>query len=65
MLLTDGTGGGGFVTIGTVIWQDINELSQMRPLSTVKFKAITVDQAIAMRREKERLIERVRESVQF
>ncbi|MBM7713167.1 biotin-dependent carboxyltransferase family protein [Siminovitchia sp. FSL H7-0308] len=65
VLLTDGTGGGGFVTIGTVIWQDINELSQMRPLSTVKFKAITVDQAIAMRREKERLIERVRESVQF
>lgn len=64
VLLNDGTGGGGFVTIGTVIWSDISVLSQMRPLSKVNFQAITVDQAIAIRREKESLIEKVRNSIQ-
>lgn len=59
ILLNDGTGGGGFVTIGTIIWSDISTLSQMRPLSKVRFQAITVDQAISIRREKERLIEKV------
>lgn len=61
VLLTDGTGGGGFVTIGTVIKSDVSMLSQMRPLSKVKFEAITVEQAISIRHEKERFIE---ESIQ-
>lgn len=63
ILLNDGTGGGGFVTIGTVIWPDISKLSQMRPMSKVKFQAITVDQAISIRREKEKLIEKVQASI--
>lgn len=62
-LLNDGTGGGGFVTIGTIIWSDISKLSQMRPLSKVRFQAITVDQAILIRRQKERLIEKVAASI--
>ncbi|MFD1707422.1 biotin-dependent carboxyltransferase family protein [Siminovitchia sediminis] len=63
ILLTDGTGGGGFVTIGTVIWSDLSKLAQMRPMSKVRFQAITVDQAISIRREKERLIDRIAESI--
>lgn len=63
VLLNDGTGGGGFVTIGTVIWSDISLLSQMRPLSKVNFQAVTVDQAIAIRREKESLIEKVKDTI--
>lgn len=63
VLLNDGTGGGGFVTIGTIIWSDISKLSQMRPMSKVRFQTITVDQAISIRREKERLIERVAGSI--
>ncbi|RST71515.1 biotin-dependent carboxyltransferase [Siminovitchia acidinfaciens] len=63
VLLNDGTGGGGFVTIGTIIWSDVSKLSQMRPMSKVRFQAITVDQAISIRREKERLIEKVAASI--
>lgn len=60
ILLHDGTGGGGFVTIGTIIWQDISMLSQMRPLSTVKFRSVTIEEAMAIRKEYEKKINDVR-----
>lgn len=64
ILLNDGTGGGGFVTAGTVISPDISVLGQARPQSTVRFHAVTVEQAFRLRREKEQLIEKVKMIVQ-
>ncbi|MFK2826365.1 biotin-dependent carboxyltransferase family protein [Bacillus sp. B190/17] len=64
ILLNDGTGGGGFVTTGTVISPDLSILAQAKPQSTVRFHAVTVEQAFRLRREKEQLIEAVKSMVQ-
>lgn len=61
ILLHDGTGGGGFVTIGTIIWQDVSMLSQMRPLSKVTFRSITIEEAMNIRKEYENKIRHVKE----
>ncbi|MES9793551.1 biotin-dependent carboxyltransferase family protein [Priestia megaterium] len=54
VLLHDGTTGGGFVTIGTVISSDLDQISQSRPLSTCRFLAVTMDQAIEARKERQK-----------
>ena len=64
ILLNDGTGGGGFVTTGTVISPDISVLAQAKPQSNVRFHAVTVEQAFQLRRQKELFIEKVKMSVQ-
>lgn len=64
ILLHEGTGGGGFVTIGTILFSDVSTLSQLRPLSTVRFKAITIEQAIEIRQEREKLIKNIRKSLE-
>lgn len=60
ILLHDGTGGGGFVTIGTVIWQDISVLSQMRPMAKVTFQSVTIDEAMRIRKDYEKKMQEVR-----
>lgn len=60
ILLHDGTGGGGFVTIGTIIAQDVSMLSQMRPQSKVTFRSITIDEAIKIRKDYEKKMNDVR-----
>lgn len=52
VLHNDATTGGGFVTIGTVISQDLDIIAQSRPLSKCRFVAITLDQAIEARKER-------------
>lgn len=61
VLLNDGTSGGGFVTIGTVISTDLDIIAQSRPLSTTRFSAITVDKAIQARMERQKEITRLTE----
>lgn len=56
VLLSDATTGGGFMTIGTVISPDLDLVSQMRPNTTVRFVAVTVNQAVAARLEKKKRI---------
>lgn len=51
VLHLDGTSGGGFVTIGTVISSDLDLLAQLRPMSTARFLAVTTDQALTARQE--------------
>lgn len=53
VLLNDGTSAGGFVTIGTVISSDLDIIAQMRPLTTARFQAVTMSQAIAAREERQ------------
>lgn len=52
VLLNDATTGGGFVTIGTVISQDLDLIAQSRPGSKCHFISTTIDQAIRARMEK-------------
>ncbi|MET1177221.1 biotin-dependent carboxyltransferase family protein [Peribacillus simplex] len=49
VLHNDAMTGGGFVTIGTVISQDLDLISQSRPLSKCHFITVTIDQAIQAR----------------
>lgn len=52
VLHNDATTGGGFATIGTVISQDLDLIAQSRPMSTCRFVAVTLDQAMEARRER-------------
>ncbi|MED3564426.1 hypothetical protein [Bacillus xiapuensis] len=57
----DGTTGGGFVTIGTVISHDLDRIAQSRPLSTSRFLAVTIEQAIDARKERQKTINELAE----
>ena len=59
VLLNDATTGGGFVTIGTVISQDLDLIAQSRPLSKCHFTTITIEQAIRAREERRKKVERL------
>ncbi|RXT06403.1 biotin-dependent carboxyltransferase family protein [Ammoniphilus sp. CFH 90114] len=54
VLLNDATSGGGFVTIGTVISTDLDLIAQSRPQTKAKFIALTVDQAMEVRRNQQK-----------
>ncbi|MCM3568649.1 biotin-dependent carboxyltransferase family protein [Neobacillus mesonae] len=57
VLQKDGTTGGGFITIGTVISQDLDIIAQSRPQSKCRFIAVTIDQAIQARIERRQKLE--------
>ncbi|MBU8880728.1 biotin-dependent carboxyltransferase family protein [Bacillus sp. FJAT-29790] len=57
VLQNDATTGGGFVTIGTVISQDLDRIAQSRPSSKCHFIAVTIDQAIQARAERRNRLE--------
>lgn len=59
VLHNDATTGGGFVTIGTVISQDLDLIAQSRPQSTCRFTAVTVDQAMEARKERREKIKKI------
>lgn len=52
VLQNDGTTGGGFVTIGAVIHQDLDLIAQSRPLSKCRFITVTLEQALEARKER-------------
>jgi biotin-dependent carboxylase-like uncharacterized protein len=56
ILLNDGTSGGGFVTIGTVITPDLDRIAQSRPMTSSRFLAVTFDQAMSARLERQKTI---------
>lgn len=61
VLLRDGTSGGGFVTIGTVISPDLDLVAQSRPISKTRFIAVTTEQAMEARRERSKKVRLVSE----
>jgi biotin-dependent carboxylase-like uncharacterized protein len=63
VLLPDATTGGGFVTIGTIISPDLDQVAQSRPLSTTRFIAVTVDQATQIRKERQKKLALLAESL--
>ncbi|MDQ6595638.1 biotin-dependent carboxyltransferase family protein [Bacillus salipaludis] len=56
LFLKDATTGGGFMTIGTVISPDLDLIAQLRPAAKIRFTAVTVNQAVQVRRERNKKI---------
>lgn len=56
ILHNDATTGGGFVTVGTVISQDLDRIAQSRPQSKCHFITVTIDQAIQARQERRKAL---------
>ncbi|MFD2470039.1 5-oxoprolinase subunit C family protein [Amycolatopsis silviterrae] len=50
-LLRDAVTGGGYATIGTVVSADLDALAQLKAPDTVRFVPVSLDQAVAARRE--------------
>lgn len=50
ILHRDAVSGGGYATIGTVISPDLNRMAQMQPNQKARFVAITLEEALAVRR---------------
>ncbi|WP_102275193.1 5-oxoprolinase subunit C family protein [Cytobacillus massiliigabonensis] len=63
VLQNDATTGGGFITIGTVISQDLDLIAQSRPFSKCRFTAVTIDQAMLARSERRIKLERLIENL--
>lgn len=51
LLLADHRVTGGYAKIATVIGRDLPEVGQLKPGGTIRFEAVTVEEAMALRRE--------------
>jgi biotin-dependent carboxylase-like uncharacterized protein len=63
VLHRDAVSGGGYMMIGTVISADMDLIGQMQPHTPVKFVKVDLDQALAARHERTRLLERARQAL--
>ncbi len=62
VLHRDAVSGGGYFMVGTVISADMDLIGQMQPHMSARFSPVTLKQALEARQERNRLIERMRES---
>jgi allophanate hydrolase subunit 2 len=53
LLLNDAVTGGGYTTIGTVIKVDLDRVAQLSPGSKVRFRSVSVEEALQARRVRE------------
>lgn len=63
VLLADAQTNGGYPVLGQVIEADLAKAAQLRPRDEVRFKPVTIEEASAALREREAIIEAVRESL--
>ncbi|SAL73939.1 5-oxoprolinase subunit C family protein [Caballeronia telluris] len=63
ILHRDAVSGGGYATIGTVISADMDLIGQMQPNHQARFVSVTMEQALAARRDVQRRIARLREAL--
>ncbi|MDB4981789.1 MAG: accA, partial [Myxococcales bacterium] len=59
----DGPSLGGFVCPATIIEAELWKVGQLKPGDTIRFRAVTLDEARALRAEQERVIETLRASL--
>lgn len=60
VLHRDAVSGGGYVMIGTVISADMDFIGQLQPHAKVRFVSVTMDDALAARRERQDTLARIR-----
>jgi len=61
VLHRDAVSGGGYFMVGTVISADMNVIGQLQPNKTVQFVPVTMDEALAARKEEATALERIRD----
>lgn len=64
ILMRDAVTGGGYATIGTVISADRDLLAQRRTHETVRFEAVTVDEALEARQSQQENLAAIRDTVE-
>lgn len=60
ILHRDAVSGGGYFMVGTVISADMDFIGQLQPHTPTRFIEVTMDQALAARRERAELLEKLR-----
>jgi biotin-dependent carboxylase-like uncharacterized protein len=63
MLHRDAVSGGGYFMIGTIISADMDLVGQLQPNATARFTPVTMEQALAARYDREKLLNEIRESL--
>jgi biotin-dependent carboxylase-like uncharacterized protein len=63
VLHRDAVSGGGYFTLGAVISADMDLIGQLQPHTKVRFVKVAMDEALAARAERARMLERLREAL--
>jgi len=63
VLHRDAVSGGGYFMIGTVISADLDLIGQLQPHASATFAPVTMDEALAARRERQALLAKMREAL--
>ncbi len=63
VLHRDAVSGGGYFMLGTVISADMDFIGQLQPHTKVKFVPVTLDEALAARRDRQDMLSRVRQAL--
>ena len=63
VLHRDAVSGGGYFMLGTVISADMDFIGQLQPHAKVQFTPVTMDEALAARRERQATLDRVRKAI--
>jgi biotin-dependent carboxylase-like uncharacterized protein len=63
VLHRDAVSGGGYFMIGTVISADLDLIGQLQPHAAARFAPVTMDQALAARHDRQKLLEEIRRAL--
>jgi len=63
VLHRDAVSGGGYFTLGAIISADMDYIGQLQPHTPVKFKAVSMEDALAARKERHQLLDQIRGSL--
>lgn len=63
ILHRDAVSGGGYFTLGAVISADMDLIGQLQPNTPVRFVRVSMDEALAARRERAGIIDRIRDAL--
>lgn len=63
VLHRDAVSGGGYFMIGTVISADLDLIGQLQPHASVKFVPVTMDQALAARHDRHKVLDAIRQAL--
>ncbi|MHA6261314.1 5-oxoprolinase subunit C family protein [Sporosarcina sp. CAU 1771] len=62
-LLNDAVTGGGYATIATIISTDLNKMGQIKTNESVRFISVTIDEALAARKEVKDQLEEIKQQL--
>lgn len=63
VLHRDAVSGGGYFTLGAIISADMDLIGQLQPHTPVKFVKVDMDQALAARKERKAMLQKIREEL--